>query len=75
MLSELRKSSPTGHNSNTQGPPDHRNRHSSLSGADSMARIGQDSMGRAANAMMQDYSRGVPEYGSSIQKVMPKSRD
>lgn len=37
-----------------------------------MTRIGQESAGRAANAMLNDYK---PDYGSSIQKVVPKSRD
>ena len=69
VISELRKSSPGGHRNN---PDERSGRSRELAANNSLTRIGQESAGRAANAMMYDYR--VPDYGS-IQKVMPKSRD
>ena len=69
VISELRKSSPSGHGEERS------NRGRELAQNNSLTRVGQDSAGRAANAMMADYRTGGGEYGSSIQKVMPKSRD
>ena len=57
-MSDLRRSSPSGHQVSQT-----RNRHSALGGNESMTRIGQESAGRAANAMINDYKQ---EYGTSI---------
>ncbi len=68
VISELRKSSPAGH----KNPEERSGRNRELAANNSLTRIGQESAGRAANAMMYDYRS--PEYGS-IQKVVPRSRD
>ena len=68
VISELRKSSPSGH----KGSDERSGRNRELAQNNSLTRIGQESAGRAGNAIMNDYR--VPDYGS-IQKVVPKSRD
>ena len=56
MLSEIRKASP----SDSIGQPERQSR--GRDGQGSLARIGNETAGRAANAMMHDYA--MPEYGS-----------
>lgn len=58
VISELRKSSPTGHDNHD------RSRGRELAQNNSLTRVGQDSAARAANAMMADFKPG--DYGSSI---------
>ena len=78
-ISELRKSSPSGH----QGIDDPRGGNSSTVGSrgrelapnGSLGRVGAElSANRAPNAGLMGLGTGGQEYGS-IQKVMPKSRD